>query len=532
METENKKAVIYCRVSTREQVEEGNSLVTQEKICKEYALKNSYDIAHIFVEQGESAKTADRTELKKLLTYCADKKNNISAVITYKLDRISRNTDDYSQIRILLKRYKVEIKSTSEYFENTPAGRFMENIIANVAQFDNDVRTERSVNGLKEAMREGRYVWIAPYGYDNVRVLGKATITQNEKALVIRKTFEEVAKSYETSEVVRKKMTEEGLVNKLEKPISKSQFYRILKNEVYTGWIIKFGERHKGLFEPIITEELFEQVQRVLRRRGGRSREYNVLNPDFPLRRFVTHSEGWRLTGCWSQGRRQKYPYYRYRAARGLEFKKSVLEDTFKSFMDQYCFNEQHFGALQDALEENLVKATKEKQSKREQLNHHITDLKERQGALIQKNLQGVISDTILRQQLENIGQEMFDTEVELSALPERKTSANRLIEFSRRFLKSPSEIWAQSSFSTKIKLQWFEFPKGVHFDGHVFRTTEICRLFKAKEDFLAPQSHSVALTHQISNNTEVPNLIFWDQIQGDLERLVNILSQTEDKPP
>ena len=51
----------------------------------------------------------------------------------------------------------------------------LKNIIANVAQFDNDVRTERSVGGMKEAVREGRYVWPAPIGYKNIRSNGKAT---------------------------------------------------------------------------------------------------------------------------------------------------------------------------------------------------------------------------------------------------------------------------------------------------------------------------------------------------------------------
>ncbi len=62
-----------------------------------------------------------------------------------------------------------EIKSVTEYFEDTPAGRFMENIIANVGQFDNDVRTERCIGGMREAINEGRYVWMAPIGYKNVR---------------------------------------------------------------------------------------------------------------------------------------------------------------------------------------------------------------------------------------------------------------------------------------------------------------------------------------------------------------------------
>jgi DNA invertase Pin-like site-specific DNA recombinase len=60
-------------VSTKEQVDEGNSLSTQQKICNDYALRNEYEIAETFIEQGESAKTADRTELQKLLTYCAEK---------------------------------------------------------------------------------------------------------------------------------------------------------------------------------------------------------------------------------------------------------------------------------------------------------------------------------------------------------------------------------------------------------------------------------------------------------------------------
>ena len=173
-----KRAVIYVRVYTKEQVDEGNSLSTQQKICTDYATRNGYDIAEVFIEQGESAKTADRTELQRMLRYCAEKKNGIKAVIIYKLDRLSRNTDDYSQLRILLKRYGVEIKSTSEHFENTPVGRFMENTIANVAQFDNDIRAERCAGGMKDAMRDGRYVWSAPIGYDNVKIADKATIAK------------------------------------------------------------------------------------------------------------------------------------------------------------------------------------------------------------------------------------------------------------------------------------------------------------------------------------------------------------------
>ena len=233
MKTANNKAIIYVRVSTKEQVDEGNSLTTQEKICREYAAKNNYDVLEIFIEQGESAKTANRTELQKLLIFCSDKKNNISAVIIYKLDRLSRNTDDYSQLRLLLKKYNVEIKSTSEYFENNPMGRFMENTIANMAQLDNDVRAERCTNGMKEAVREGRWVWLAPVGYDNTRIAGKATIAPNSMAPLVQKAFNLIAQGVYTTEDVRKIVNQEGLKHKGGKEISKTYFPAILSNKLY-----------------------------------------------------------------------------------------------------------------------------------------------------------------------------------------------------------------------------------------------------------------------------------------------------------
>jgi site-specific DNA recombinase len=51
------KAVIYCRVSTKEQAETGYSLEAQTKACRKFAINNDYEVAKIFIERGESAKT-------------------------------------------------------------------------------------------------------------------------------------------------------------------------------------------------------------------------------------------------------------------------------------------------------------------------------------------------------------------------------------------------------------------------------------------------------------------------------------------
>ncbi len=489
METiQTKKAVIYCRVSTKEQVEEGNSLATQEKNCKEYAKKNGYEIVALFIELGESAKTADRTELKKLMSFCAIKKNGVKAVIAYKIDRISRNTDDYSQLRILLKRYGIEIKSTSEFFEDNPAGRFMENIIANVAQFDNDVRTERCVGGLRDAVREGRYVWMAPFGYSNVKVLGKSTISPNHLAPLVVMAFEEIAQNIYPIEEVRKKLVTDGFVNKAGRPISKSYFYKILRNKLYTGLVIKFGETHTGAFEPLISNELFSQVQWVLSPKRLKRIKYLKESPDFPLRRFLIHPSGKMMTGCWSQGRYKKYPYYLIHT-KNINIRKEVLENQFKSWLNQFKIDITNFEKIKAFVKVHLDRTIGDKKAETERLQKKTAELKAKQHMLIEKNIEGVITNELCKEKIAAIDVELYEINSCISNLPTTNINYSSLIGIIRNVLQNPGHVWEEADFKNKIKLQWFYFPHGIEFDGKESRTTKICNLFKLKQYFSYPNS-------------------------------------------
>lgn len=522
--TKQNKAVIYCRVSTKEQAEEGNSLVTQERNCREYAKKQDYEIVHVFIEEGESAKTANRTELQKLLRFCSDKKQDIKVVIIYKIDRLSRNTDDYSQLRILLKRYGVEIKSTSEYFENTPAGRFMENIIANVAQFDNDVRTERSVGGMRDAFREGRYVWMAPVGYKNQKVEGKTTIVQTEKADLVKLAFEMMAERKHSINAIRKNLTSMGL------PQAKSQFYKMLKNELYTGWICKLGERHKGKYDPIISDELFRRVQQVMRSKKM-PMLYQSKHPDFPLRRFIKHPDGFKLTGAWSKGRNKKYAYYRFIRI-GLQWPKIDMETSFLLFIDKYSFNEDLLVKLKAEVLNRFSNRSMSKVKDMKTLSLNKKQMKEKQNILLQKNIAGIISDLLLKEQLTALDEEIWAIDRALLRSEENKIDVGSIFEFLNEFLLRPSAIWQKMPLDIKIKLQWFVFPEGVLFDGIEFRTTKLSSLFKLKQFFLPESSltvHYPGLNYEHLNSAKNPALqteknVFWDEIKQELETLEAII--------
>ena len=80
---------IYTRVSTKGQTE-NLSLPTQLKTCEEYCERQGLEVIARFREEGESAKTADRTELQKLLTFCRANKGRVQFVVVYNLTRFAR----------------------------------------------------------------------------------------------------------------------------------------------------------------------------------------------------------------------------------------------------------------------------------------------------------------------------------------------------------------------------------------------------------------------------------------------------------
>jgi site-specific DNA recombinase len=169
------KAVVYCRVSTKEQVK-NLSLSTQLKACRDYCEREGYEVAREFTDAGESAKTTDRPEFQKLLEFCRLHKREIQFVVFYNLTRFSRSALDYSTIKLLLQRLGISIRSVNELLSDDPVGNLTGNLLAAVAQFDNDEKARRTKAGMKAALELGRWPFQAPLGYLNGEPNGKGQL--------------------------------------------------------------------------------------------------------------------------------------------------------------------------------------------------------------------------------------------------------------------------------------------------------------------------------------------------------------------
>jgi hypothetical protein len=136
-------AVIYVRVSTKEQTE-NLSLPTQLRACEEYCCRQGYDVLERFHEEGESAKTTDRSQLQNLLTYCRLNKGRVHFVVVFNLTRFARDKYDHFALRSLLQSLGISLRSATEPIDDTSTGKLMEGVLAAFAQFDNDCRSEVS----------------------------------------------------------------------------------------------------------------------------------------------------------------------------------------------------------------------------------------------------------------------------------------------------------------------------------------------------------------------------------------------------
>jgi hypothetical protein len=218
----------------------------------------------------------------------------------------------------------------------------MENILACFAQFDNDIRKDRTIAGMKAAVQVGRFPHKAPIGYLNRKNSdGTPTLVPDpERGPLIRKVFELFAPGRHSKEEVRKMVTALGLNTPSGNTVSPQTFDRVLRNPIYAGWVVekRWKERARGGFAPLVDDETFEQVQAVLSGRRPVTTPYVRNHPDFPLRMFVRCGKcGKPLTGAWSTGRNKKYAYYRCpnRKCKAVNVGRDELDGAFLSFMEK-----------------------------------------------------------------------------------------------------------------------------------------------------------------------------------------------------
>lgn len=160
------KAAIYVRVSTNVQVEEGYSLDAQIDRCKAYATSQDWEITEIYVEEGESAKDLNRTEVKRMLEDAGQ--GLFDVLLVYRLDRLTRSVRDLHSLLDLFDKQGIKFRSATEVYDTTSAmGRLFINIVASLAEWERANLGERVRFGKEQLVKEGNWPGgPVSYGYE------------------------------------------------------------------------------------------------------------------------------------------------------------------------------------------------------------------------------------------------------------------------------------------------------------------------------------------------------------------------------
>ena len=324
--------VIYTRVSTKEQADNNLSLETQRKACEQYALKSKYTIAGYFGGTFESAKTDERKQFNNMLAFVKKSKEKISYIIVYSVDRFSRSGANAIYIAEKLKREGITVFAASQPTDTTTAsGSLQQNIQFIFSEYDNQLRREKCMAGVKEQLLNGVWCTAPPLGYDIVRRNGKKEFVLNKKGLLIKKAYSWKADGM-ANEAIKDKLTALGW------KIDSRRVSDVLRNPFYCGLLAHTaleGTLVEGIQEKAVTKELFLKVNGILDKyRHG----YNIRpqNDYAPLKRFLKCDECQKPLTAYRAWKNQEYYYKCSTSGCKCNKRADSLHDAFKILLDAF----------------------------------------------------------------------------------------------------------------------------------------------------------------------------------------------------
>lgn len=157
-------AILYVRVSTQKQVQDGHSLAAQEARLRDYAVRQGFDQVQLVVDEGLSGSRTDRPGFVQVMQAVRD--HAVNAVVVVSLSRFARNTVATVQAIEVMNKAGVSLHSLSEQLDtSTPVGRFFVTVLASLAQLEREQVGERTRAVLQHRKSQGFVAGHAPFGF-------------------------------------------------------------------------------------------------------------------------------------------------------------------------------------------------------------------------------------------------------------------------------------------------------------------------------------------------------------------------------
>jgi DNA invertase Pin-like site-specific DNA recombinase len=316
---------LRCGVYTRKSSEEGleqefNSLHAQREACEAYIKSQRHEgwtcLANHYDDGGLSGATMDRPALQQLL---ADiQAGKIDAVVTYKVDRLTRSLADFAKIVEIFDAKGVSFVSVTQQFNTTTSmGRLTLNVLLSFAQFEREVTSERIRDKIAASKKKGMWMGgMPPLGY---RASDHKLIVVESEAETVRHIFQRYS-ALGSVHLLQQELEAHGIRSKRwtstagrrwgGKQIVRGALYRMLQNRIYRGEIVHKDQHYPGEHVPIIDEAPWDKVQVKLAANAVERRSGATMKNASLLAGLLFDGEGQRMTPTHAIKKGARYRYY------------------------------------------------------------------------------------------------------------------------------------------------------------------------------------------------------------------------------
>tara|TARA_X000000950_G_scaffold225849_2_gene272448 strand:+ start:641 stop:2323 length:1683 start_codon:yes stop_codon:yes gene_type:complete len=502
------KALIYCRVSTKKQLQ-GAGLSSQEHRCRQYCEAKNYSVEAVFPDDASGGGDfMKRPGMVALLQYLDAHARERFVVVFDDLRRYSRDIEFHFRLRREMEDRHATRECLNFNFDDTPEGLIHEGFVTLTGHYERLVNYRQSRQKSIARLEQGFCVQSIPpigYRYEKASMGGKMLVRNEPDASVVQELLEGYASGRFASqaEVTRfinnhptfptrnatKKMTQYTVVKMLRQPL-------------YAGLVgsAKFGvPTRPGHHDGLVSIETFQRIQDRLDGRSYAAPRIDIAE-DFPLRSAVCCAEcDTPLTGGWSKGKYKKYPYMFCRQKGCSQYGKTIprgkIEGEFEEllaamqptqglvdvatamFRDVWDRQAEQSAAMSAALKRD-IKKIEEKIT--QTIDAVVEATNPRVVSAYEKRIEGLEMDKLaLLEKSQNLGKP--------------RAPFGELLELSLRFLSNPCTIWKKGGYELRQIVLRLVFPGHLQYSRKEgFRTPKISLPFKALGAFSGVKNEMV----------------------------------------
>ncbi len=358
-------AVVYARVSSKDQEKEGFSIPAQLRLLRDYAASNGLVIVEEFTDV-ETAKVSGRTKFGQMLAYLQKHPGACHTILVEKTDRLYRNLTDYATLDELGVTIHLVKENQIIGPDSKSSEQFVHGIKVLVARNYSQNLGEETIKGMTEKARAGIYPSAAPVGYRNADgPHGKRIIVPDPDTVpIVTEAFSRFASGRYSLDALVKELRSEGVTLHGHK-LHKSTAHQILRKRLYMGDFDWNGTTYVGTHEPLVIRECWQRVQELLDARA--EKKTRKVKHDFAYTGLVHCGH----CGCLLVGelKKARYVYYHCTGNRGKcpepYTRQEALTRTFATILKELVIPQPILDWLSDAVLES--DRTERKTSAREQ---------------------------------------------------------------------------------------------------------------------------------------------------------------------